>query len=74
MVRSGCRKRGRIHKEESCMLTQEQQKIRANLQATIAANEGELIHILNDANITICEGQALDMELEEKQGSPLIRA
>jgi geranylgeranyl diphosphate synthase, type II len=27
---------------------------------------GELIHILNDANITICEGQALDMELEEK--------
>ena len=27
----------------------------------------ELIHILNDANITICEGQALDMELEEKK-------
>ncbi len=27
----------------------------------------ELVHILNHANITICEGQALDMELEEKQ-------
>jgi len=27
----------------------------------------ELIHILNHANITICEGQALDMELEEKK-------
>ncbi|NTV97974.1 MAG: polyprenyl synthetase family protein [Chlorobiaceae bacterium] len=26
----------------------------------------ELIHILNHANITICEGQALDMELENK--------
>jgi len=26
----------------------------------------ELIHILNHANITICEGQALDMELEDK--------
>ncbi|NTU96422.1 MAG: polyprenyl synthetase family protein [Chlorobiaceae bacterium] len=26
----------------------------------------ELIHILNHANITICEGQALDMELEKK--------
>ncbi|ABL64443.1 polyprenyl synthetase family protein [Chlorobium phaeobacteroides] len=27
----------------------------------------ELVHILNDANITICEGQALDIELEEKK-------
>ncbi|HED31474.1 MAG TPA: polyprenyl synthetase family protein [Prosthecochloris aestuarii] len=26
----------------------------------------ELIRILNDANITICEGQALDMELEKR--------
>ncbi len=26
----------------------------------------ELVHILNDANITICEGQALDMELEQR--------
>ncbi|MBF0586844.1 polyprenyl synthetase family protein [Prosthecochloris sp. N3] len=25
----------------------------------------ELVHILNDANITICEGQALDIELEK---------
>jgi geranylgeranyl diphosphate synthase type II len=32
---------------------------------------GELIHILNDANITICEGQALDMELEEKQDATI---
>lgn len=31
----------------------------------------ELIHILNDANITICEGQALDMELEEKKGASI---
>jgi geranylgeranyl diphosphate synthase type II len=27
----------------------------------------EIIHILNDANITICEGQALDMELEQRK-------
>lgn len=27
----------------------------------------EIIHIFNDANITICEGQALDMELEERK-------
>ena len=32
---------------------------------------GELIHILNHANITICEGQALDMELEEKQDATI---
>ncbi len=31
----------------------------------------ELIHILNDANITICEGQALDMELEEKKDTTI---
>ena len=31
----------------------------------------ELIHILNDANITICEGQALDMELEEKKNATI---
>jgi len=31
----------------------------------------ELIHILNHANITICEGQALDMELEEKQDATI---
>ncbi|MCE1273146.1 MAG: polyprenyl synthetase family protein [Chlorobiaceae bacterium] len=27
----------------------------------------ELIHIFNDANITVCEGQALDMELEKRK-------
>ncbi len=32
---------------------------------------GELVHILNDANITICEGQALDMELEEKKDATI---
>jgi geranylgeranyl diphosphate synthase, type II len=31
----------------------------------------ELVHILNDANITICEGQALDMELEEKKDATI---
>ncbi len=31
----------------------------------------ELIHILNHANITICEGQALDMELEDKQDATI---
>ncbi|MBN1279452.1 MAG: polyprenyl synthetase family protein [Chlorobiaceae bacterium] len=31
----------------------------------------ELIHILNHANITICEGQALDMELEEKKNATI---
>jgi geranylgeranyl diphosphate synthase type II len=31
----------------------------------------ELVHILNHANITICEGQALDMELEEKQDATI---
>jgi geranylgeranyl diphosphate synthase, type II len=31
----------------------------------------ELLHILNDANITICEGQALDMELEGKQDASI---
>ncbi|NTW51451.1 MAG: polyprenyl synthetase family protein [Chlorobiaceae bacterium] len=33
------------------------------LQA-LSARHAEVIHIFNDANITICEGQALDMELE----------
>ncbi len=31
----------------------------------------ELVHILNDANITICEGQALDMELEERHDATI---
>jgi geranylgeranyl diphosphate synthase type II len=31
------------------------------------SRHAELIHILNDANITICEGQALDMELEQRK-------
>ncbi|MEI6847631.1 MAG: polyprenyl synthetase family protein [Chlorobiaceae bacterium] len=31
----------------------------------------ELVHILNDANITICEGQALDMELELKKNATI---
>ncbi len=31
----------------------------------------ELVHILNHANITICEGQALDMELEEKHNATI---
>ncbi|NTW56935.1 MAG: polyprenyl synthetase family protein [Chlorobiaceae bacterium] len=31
----------------------------------------ELIHILNHANITICEGQALDMELEKKSDATI---
>ena len=31
----------------------------------------ELIHILNHANITICEGQALDMELEDKNDATI---
>jgi geranylgeranyl diphosphate synthase, type II len=36
-----------------------------------STRHAELIHILNDANITICEGQALDMELEEKQDATI---
>jgi geranylgeranyl diphosphate synthase type II len=36
-----------------------------------STRHGELVHILNDANITICEGQALDMELEEKQDASI---
>ncbi|MEI7694453.1 MAG: polyprenyl synthetase family protein [Chlorobium sp.] len=31
----------------------------------------ELVHILNHANITICEGQALDMELEGKNDATI---
>ncbi len=31
----------------------------------------ELVHILNDANITICEGQALDMELEQRKDATI---
>ena len=30
----------------------------------LSSRHAEVIHIFNDANITICEGQALDMELE----------
>lgn len=30
----------------------------------LKSRHAEVIHIFNDANITICEGQALDMELE----------
>lgn len=36
-----------------------------------SSRHSELIHILNHANITICEGQALDMELEEKQDATI---
>jgi geranylgeranyl diphosphate synthase, type II len=36
-----------------------------------STRHAELIHILNDANMTICEGQALDMELEEKQDATI---
>ncbi len=31
----------------------------------------ELVHILNDANITICEGQAIDMELEQRKDATI---
>lgn len=34
---------------------------------TKTSRHDELVHILNDANITICEGQALDMELEQRK-------
>lgn len=40
------------------------------LQARTNRHE-ELIHILSHANITICEGQALDLELEEKQDATI---
>ncbi|MBN1929399.1 MAG: polyprenyl synthetase family protein [Chlorobiaceae bacterium] len=33
----------------------------------LTARHAEMIHIFNDANITICEGQALDMELEHRK-------
>ncbi|ACF12170.1 Polyprenyl synthetase [Chlorobaculum parvum NCIB 8327] len=33
----------------------------------ISSRHAEMIHIFNDANITICEGQALDMELEQRK-------
>ncbi|NTU52476.1 MAG: polyprenyl synthetase family protein [Chlorobiaceae bacterium] len=33
----------------------------------LKARHAEVIHIFNDANITICEGQALDMELEQRK-------
>jgi geranylgeranyl diphosphate synthase type II len=32
----------------------------------LTARHAEMIHIFNDANIVICEGQALDMELEQR--------
>ncbi len=31
----------------------------------------ELVHILNEANITICEGQAIDMELEQRKDATI---
>lgn len=34
---------------------------------TLSARHSEVIHIFSDANITICEGQALDMELEQRK-------
>ena len=34
---------------------------------SLSGRHAEIIHIFNDANITICEGQALDMELEERK-------
>ena len=33
----------------------------------ISSRHAEMAHIFNDANITICEGQALDMELEQRK-------
>ncbi|HHE33106.1 MAG TPA: polyprenyl synthetase family protein [Chlorobaculum parvum] len=33
----------------------------------ISSRHAEMIHIFNEANITICEGQALDMELEQRK-------
>lgn len=35
---------------------------------TETPRHSELIHIFNNANITVCEGQALDMELETRSG------
>ncbi len=34
---------------------------------TKTSRHDELVHILNEANITICEGQALDMEFEQRK-------
>jgi geranylgeranyl diphosphate synthase, type II len=36
-----------------------------------STRHAELVHILNHANMTICEGQALDMELEEKKDATI---
>ena len=38
---------------------------------TKTSRHDELVHILNDANITICEGQAIDMELEQRQNATI---
>ncbi|MCW8796911.1 MAG: polyprenyl synthetase family protein [Chlorobium sp.] len=38
---------------------------------TKTSRHDELVHILNDANITICEGQAIDMELEQRQDATI---
>lgn len=38
---------------------------------TKTSRHDELVHILNDANITICEGQAIDMELEQRKDATI---
>ncbi len=38
---------------------------------TKTSRHNELVHILNDANMTICEGQAIDMELEDRKDSTI---
>ncbi len=38
---------------------------------TKTSRHDELVHILNEANITICEGQAIDMELEQRQDATI---
>ena len=38
----------------------------------LSARHAEVIHIFNDANITICEGQALDMELELRKDVSIV--
>lgn len=38
---------------------------------TKTSRHDELVHILNEANITICEGQAIDMELEQRKDATI---
>ena len=38
---------------------------------TKTSRHDELVHILNEANITICEGQAIDMELEQRKDAAI---